>query len=395
MKLLGGIFLIAGTCIGGGMLGLPIVTAQSGLLPATLLFVGCWILMAYTALLTLEVTLCFPKNSHIMTMAQKTLGKFGKLTVWTVYLLFLYSLVAAYISGGQDLLAGLLANMGIKIPLWFAGLCFVFVFGSIVVGGVKHVDLFNRLFMAGKLTALLLLMVFISTHVSHENFTQSNFKYLLPAMTVAITSFGFSVIVPTLRYYFHDDIKKLRWAILIGSFIPLVCYTAWLAVIFGTVPFSGKNSLSELINAAQPLTQLLASITYYVSSKAINVLAEVFTSICMLTAFICVSLALFDYLADGLNSSREILSNVMVTLATFLPPFLVTVFYPKAFIMFLSLAGVFCILLQALLPAMMAWSCRYVKKMHAPYLVAGGRLALIFSIVVCFVVAGIAGMQLV
>ena len=94
-KLIGGILLIAGTCIGGGMLGLPIATAQSGLAVSSMMFVACWMLMTFTALLTLEVNLCFPKNSNVISMARATLGKPAEFLCWTLYLFFLYSLVAA------------------------------------------------------------------------------------------------------------------------------------------------------------------------------------------------------------------------------------------------------------------------------------------------------------
>src|SRR6476620_6910984 len=139
-KMLGGVLLIAGTCIGGGMLGLPIATAPGGLLNASLLFIICWILMTFTALLTLEVTLCFPKNSNVISMAKATLGVPGAILCWTVYLFFLYALVSAYIAGGQDVLHGLLNAAGLKLPIWSCGVLFVFLFGTVVMAGIKHVD---------------------------------------------------------------------------------------------------------------------------------------------------------------------------------------------------------------------------------------------------------------
>lgn len=392
-KLFGGIFLIAGTCIGGGMLGLPIVTAQSGLLDSSLLFLACWALMAFTAFLTLEVNLCFPKESHVISMAKATLGKLGAVICWTIYLLFLYSLVAVYISGGQDLLRGLLALLGVNLSLSMAAIIFIVVFGSIVVAGVRHVDLFNRFFMALKLIVLLLLMIFIVPHISAQNFSQTGVKFLLPAVTVAMTSFGFSVIVPTLRYYFHDNIPQLRLAILIGSIIPLICYIAWIGVIFGVIPFAGELGLQRLVNLPQPLTGLLESIVHFAHSPWVTLLARVFTAICMLTAFVCVALALFDYLADGFKVSKTGIAKFFITLATFVPPFLAATFYPKAFISFLSFAGVFCILLMAMMPTVMAWSCRYIKKISTSYQVVGGKAALIMSMTACLIALAIAVWQ--
>lgn len=394
MKMLGGILLIAGTCIGGGMLGLPIATAKSGILHSGLLFFGCWILMTFTALLTLEVNLCFPKNSNVISMAEATLGKPGAFICWTVYLLFLYALVSAYIAGGQDVLHSLLAKIGITLPIWICGVIFVFLFGFIVSAGIKHVDIFNRLLMILKLGTVFLLMLTISMHIDKDNYISGQIQYLLPAVTVAITSFGFSIIVPSLRTYFEDDIKKLRLAILIGSFLPLLCYLAWDAVIFGLVPLAGDFGLGRLINANQPISSLLESINYYIPSEYIHLLSSTFTSICVLTAFACVSLGLSDYLADGFKVIKEGRGKWLVTTATFVPPFLVVLFYPKAFILLLSIAGLLCVLLQALLPALMAWNCRYIKKYELSYQVYGGKYALGFAIITSSLIIMISAYQL-
>lgn len=393
--MLGGILLIAGTCIGGGMLGLPIATAKGGIIHASILFIVCWILMTFTALLTLEVNLCFPKHSNVISMAKATLGKPGAFVCWTIYLLFLYALVSAYIAGGQDVLHGLLNIAGFSIPLWVSGIIFVFLFGSIVMAGIKHVDIFNRLLMIFKLGSVFILMLLITEHIDIANYDTGSATYILPALTVAITSFGFSIIVPSLRNYFQDDIKKLRTAIIIGSFLPLLCYIAWDAVIFGLVPLSGDFGLERLVTANQPVTELLASINHYVPTEKIVILSRAFTSICVLTAFACVSLGLSDYLADGFKISKENNGKLLITIATFLPPLLIVIFYPKAFILLLSFAGLCCVILQALMPAMMAWHCRYIKNMEMSYQVMGGKFTLILAIATSLIVIAISGYQLI
>jgi len=393
-KMLGGILLIAGTCIGGGMLGLPIATAQGGIFNSSVLFILCWMLMTFTALLTLEVNLCFPKNSNVISMAKATLGPLGAVLCWTVYLFFLYALVSAYIAGGQDVLHGLLNIMGFNMPVWECGILFVFIFGAVVMAGIKHVDLFNRILMIIKLGSLLLLMALIAMHIDPINYDAGKVTLLLPALTVAITSFGFSIIVPSLRNYFGNDIKKLRFAILLGSFIPLLCYIAWNAVIFGVVPLQGEVGLKRLIDVNQPISGLLESIIYYVPTDKISVLVRAFTSICILTAFACVSLGLSDYLADGFNvDNNKGQGRWLVTLATFLPPLLIVIFYPKAFILLLSIAGLLCVLLQALLPAMMAWHCRYIQKIPMLYQVSGGKIGLLLAIGTSVTIMGMAGYQ--
>src|SRR5258708_1834332 len=52
--LLGGTLLIAGTSIGVGMLGLPVVTAAGGFVPSIFVYLVCWFFMVCIARLILE-----------------------------------------------------------------------------------------------------------------------------------------------------------------------------------------------------------------------------------------------------------------------------------------------------------------------------------------------------
>lgn len=393
-KIIGGVFLIVGTSIGGGMLGLPIVTAPGGMLYASGLLLLCWALMTFTAFLTLEVSLCFPKKSNVISMVMATLGKPGVLVCWSVYLLFFYALLAMYIAGGSDVLHGLFASIGVSINIKVFVILFVILFGAIVVQGIKHVDRFNFVFMLVKIVSLFLLMVLASSHLSIPDMSGSMVK-LMPAVTVAVTSFGFAVIIPTLRDHFDSDIKALRLVILMGSLIPLVCYLFWIGVIFSAVPAHGVNGLDALISNPQPVTALLQALNQAVQSEKIQYISKIFTSICVLTAFLCVSLSLFDYISDGLKKIEGKKQVTLVTLLTFVPSLLCVLFYPRAFIIFLSLAGFFCVLLQAFLPALMAWRVRYSKSSRLPshYQVLGGRFALLLTMLVSLLVAVIAMVQ--
>lgn len=379
-KIIGAMLLIAGTSIGGGMLGLPIATAQSGLCYASLLFIGCWALMTFTAFLTLEVSLCMPPHSNVISMAKKMLGKPGEIISWSIYLLFLYALVSAYIASGQDVFHGLLIAHGWHVSLWLCGLVFVFIFGSIVTAGVKQVDFVNRLLMITKLIMLTLLISTIFLHISPDNYAQGHYLSLLPAVTVTITSFGFSIIVPTLRDYLQNDIKKLRLALFVGSLIPLVCYIAWIIAIFGAIPRDGQYGLTHLLHDSQPMTGLLADIYHISGNSHVDLFSRLFISICVLTAFMCVSLGLSDYIADGIRREKRGGGRFIISLLTFIPPLITVMFYPHAFILFLSLAGLCCVILQALMPALMAWRCRYHFNAALDYQVFGGKLAIIIAL---------------
>ena len=114
-KVLGSALMIVGTSIGAGMLALPIVSASQGILLTIGMLFVCWVLMTLGAFNLLEVNLWLDSGANMVTMANKTLGKIGKLVCWTVYLALLYSLICAYLSGAGDVLHAILLDSGVSV----------------------------------------------------------------------------------------------------------------------------------------------------------------------------------------------------------------------------------------------------------------------------------------
>ena len=112
---IGAIFLVAGTCIGGGILALPLLTGLAGFLPSSLMLLLCWLFMTSTGLLYLEVNIWLGSDIHIIGMARRLLGPIGKAISILVYLFICYTSLVAYISGGGGLLVE--AFKGINISL--------------------------------------------------------------------------------------------------------------------------------------------------------------------------------------------------------------------------------------------------------------------------------------
>lgn len=375
-KLLGGILLITGTSIGGAMLALPVATAGGGLLSTSLFLLSCWLIMTFGALFLLEVNLWCPKGSNIISMAEKTLGKPGKVVAWVSYLFLLYTLLSAYIDGGSDVLAGILSAAGISLSHSLAALIFVGSLGALVFKGMKSVDYANRALMFAKLLIFFLLVCAIAPKVHLYNFSHGKASFLIGSLMVLITSFGFASIIPSLRDYFDDDVKALKKAILIGSLIPLVCYLLWTATIMGVVPMNTLSMLAASNHATSGLSLALNSTTH--ASFIANFFAS-FSAVCMLTAFLGVSLGLFDFLADGLKLEKKGSQGTLVLMATFLPPLLIVLFSPGAYLKALSLAGIFCVILLLLLPSLMLYRGRYHLAIQSGGLMIRGGKPLILS----------------
>lgn len=380
-KLVGGVLLIVGTSIGGGMLALPVATAQAGFLNALLFLTLCWLIMTSGAFLVLEVNLRLPSGSNMVSMAKSTLGLPGQIISWITYLFLLYALLAAYISGGGDVLSGLLRKANIDLPGSLTAFIFTLLFSWVVYQGIRSVDYVNRGLMFGKLGVYLLLVVIISPHISISSLQGGSSRAILGSLMILITSFGFASIVPSLRDYFHSDVAALRRVILYGSSIPLVCYILWVAVIMGTVPHEGEQGLIRLMQSEHATSELTELLNQATQSSWIHGFFGLFTSICMVTAFLGVSLGLFDFLADGLKLKKTGIQGKCTWLLTFAPPLLLVLLKPGIYLNALSYAGVCCVILLLLLPAIMAWRGRLLNGDIKDHLVPGGNIALSIIIV--------------
>jgi tyrosine-specific transport protein len=388
-RFVGGILLIVGTSIGGGMLALPVANAATGFWQSSLFLVLCWLLMTLGALFVLEVNLYLPSGNNMVSMASATLGKFGLLATWLSYLFLLYTLLSAYISGGADVLGGLLQHIHIFARPWQLTALFTLTFGLVVYGGIHHVDLLNRGLMFVKLGVYFILAILISPYIRLDNLQGGHTQYIVGSIMILITSFGFAIIVPNLREYFNDDIKTLKRVVLIGSLIPLLCYLIWDAVIMGSLPSYGEHGLISLMQDEHTNSSLATMLSNTVNNNIVISLFNLFTSICMLTAFLGVSLCLISFLSDGFNMSRQGKQGLGLFLLTFLPPALIVIYYPGAYIHALSYAGYFCIILLLLLPALMSYFGR--KHFTPVFIVPGGKTCQLLVIACSLILLLVAG----
>lgn len=381
-KVIGGTLLIIGTSIGAGMLALPVATAGGGFFHSLWLFFAAWSITVLGAFYILEVNLWLPESTNLVSMAKKTLGPIGQLITWLVYLLLLYALLSAYTAGGADLVNSLLATIHINTPNVFDAILFVLILAAVIYQGVRAVDLTNRGLMSVKLIAYVLLVVLILPHIQLPLLKVGSMHMLGGAVMVVITSFGYATIVPSLRYYYQSNVKALRLTIALGSLISLVIYILWDLAVQGTVPSIGSNGLISMM-AAHTVSQLSLALSHIAQSSVIGALAHVFTSICLTTSFLGVGLCLKDFLTDGFGVRKESLSGRWIVISvTFIPPLLVVLFYPQAFILALTYAGIFCVVLLMLLPAAMAFSGRYLKRISQGYQVWGGKTLVLITLVV-------------
>lgn len=381
-SVLGGILLIGGTCIGAGMLGLPVMTGAAGFYPTMAAFLFVWCFMTLAAFAYLEVSLCFDGEVNLISIVETTLGSTAKWVAWVVYVLFLYSLMAAYTAGGTSTFAKII-NVDIYSTKQIISMALLFVapFAFIVYKGTNVVDHVNRVLMFC-LIALFIAMcaTFLgSSHTNHFNAVGES-KYLLFAFPLLVTSFGYHTLIPTLKTYLGEDIKKLRKVFIIGGLSPLIIYAIWEGIILYLIPTWGDQGLVSILhntggNPAETMASAIGA-----ESPGLNNILTFLSYFLITSSFIGVGLGIRDFFADGLHIKKNHLGSCILTLLTFGPPLIYAVIYPGGFLLALKYGGIFASILLIIYPAVMAWRARYVTKLVGKYRLWGGKPILILTI---------------
>lgn len=372
--ILGGIFLVAGTSIGAGMLALPVVTAAGGFVPAFFVYLLCWLFMTCTGLLLLELCLKLPPDANLVTMANAYLGLPGKIFAWALYLFLFYCLSIAYVSGGAGLLQ---AWTGIDLPI--CQLLFVGILAAFVYFGARTVDRINLVLMAGLILSYLAFVFLGMPHVTLERLIPTNWNASILALPVIFTSFSYQGIIPSLTTYLKRDARRIRIAIIGGTSLAFFIYLLWEFLILGIIPLEGLQQAKALGQTA------VAPLKDHVAALNITFIGQAFAFFAIATSFLGVTLGLFDFLADGLSMPKKGIRKLLLAAITFLPPLAVSLISPNLFIVALVFAGgIGCALLLGFLPTLMVWIARYRHEGHSstPQLFGGkAMLSLLFLFV--------------
>ena len=375
-SVVGGALIVAGTCIGGGMLALPVATAACGFVPALAVFLVCWLFMACTGLLMAEVCLWMGKETNIISMADRSLGAWAKYLSWALYLFLFYSLTLAYVTECGNLVAGLVED---TIPEWLGTFIFIACFAPLVYLGAAYVDRINKPFMLGLGLTYLAFIWLGWSHVDPDRLEHHNWALTCTVLPLSFTAFAYQGTVPTLCNYLGRDALRIRKAILVGSFLPFICYAIWEWLILGIVP------QEELVKAMQADKTAIYPLKSILDTADVLFVAEFFAFFALVTSFLGVTLGLRDFLADGLQVKKTPKGKLLLCLLIFVPPLAISKINPHIFLSALQYAGALgCALLLGLLPILMTWKLRYRDGAVIPGRLGGGRgvLLVLLAIVI-------------
>ncbi len=380
-KTIGSTLIVAGTTIGGGMLAMPLTSAGIGFGFTVFLLIALWALLTYSALLFVEVYQTVESDAGIGTLAEKFFGKSGRVFATSILLIFLYALVSAYISGGSTIFAGLLPHLATNtFMLQLSGILFTVIFGGIIFLGTSTVDRVNRFILSFKFTFFALVLLLLIPNVTWQNFMEVplNNALLISATPIFFTAFGFHGSIPSLNRYLKGNTVALRFAIIVGTLIPLVAYILWQFATHGVL---NQSEFLQILEHDPTLNGLVVAITQSTGSHTIGIVVRIFSALALITSFLGVALGLFETLEDLFKRMKISHSRKAVGLATFVPPLAFALFFPQGFILALGYAGQMFACYAIVLPVAMVWKLRNQYR-HLNYRVIGSKPVLIITLII-------------
>ncbi|KAA5522381.1 aromatic amino acid transporter [Haemophilus seminalis] len=384
-KTVGSTLLVAGTMIGAGMLAMPLTSAGIGFGFTLVLLLGLWALLTFSALLFVELYQTAESDAGIGTLAEQYFGKAGRIIATAVLIIFLYALIAAYVSGGGSLLKDLLPeSFGDKVSI----LLFTVIFGSFIVIGTHSVDKINRVLFFVMLAAFAVVLSLMLPEIKFDNLmaTPIDNALIISASPVFFTAFGFHGSIPSLNKYLDGNVKALRISILAGSAITLFAYILWQMSTHGLLT---QNEFLQILKEDATLNGLVKATLAITGSNMIAGAVKLFSTLALVTSFLGVGLGLLECIEDLLKRSFNVTAGrISLGLLTFIPPLVFALFYPEGFILALGYAGQMFAFYAVVLPVSLVWKARRTHT-DLPYKVWGGNLTLIIVLVLGVIITSI------
>ncbi|MBP0604458.1 aromatic amino acid transporter [Aeromonas sanarellii] len=354
-SLVGGACIIAGVCVGAGMLGLPSAGAGAWSLWSMLAVALTMVVMTVSGWMLLESYRGYPLRVSFDTVTRDLLGeKVNALNNLSVYfvggiLLYAYITSAGLIIDGMtgmgSQLSSILFTLAFSLLVWHStravdriSVLLVILMGLSFAFGISGLSMNVRL-------DLLLDRVGSETHYA---------PYALVMLPVALTSFGYHHSVSSMRAYYGEE-KRASRAILGGTLIALAFYLVWLVSVFGNLP---RSEFGPVIAEGGNVDALLKALGSVIESRAVASALNAFSMAAILSSFIGVGLGVFDYLADLFKFDNSRGGRAKSWAVTFVPPLVLSLLFPFGFLVAIGYAGAVATLWTCIIPPLLAWKVR-------------------------------------
>lgn len=335
--------IITGYGIGAGVLSMPYMAARNGIILSTLILILALLASYVLHLMIAEIAFKEGNGGQIISCLNRFLfrGKWKKplsVIFFTLMAVILVTNLAAYISGAEEVIVGL-----IPIPPIAAKLLFYAVAASVVLFGLKAVGISEKI--AVTVIFALIGVLAVASFIKARNPLSLSVGTVNDALAYyGLAMFAMSAFfsVPQAVEGLDGDKKKIHKAVFIGLF-----NTFLLILVISVCSLISSTEVTELAMVGW--------------SQGIGLWAQVigslFTILAMLTTYWSLSLALGGIVNDMLHTGTKI-SWLLATL----PSLIVVLFNLAGFMELMRTAGG----LIAILIAMMVVPAYHNARKESP-----------------------------
>lgn len=380
MHKIGAILLVAGTCIGSGMIALPLVLAKLGLIPSIGLMLVIWFVMYYTSLINLELNLQADRGLPLGELGKRFSGPVAEFVGTICLKLLSYSLLAVFIYGGSSITQELMASKwGLNYSLERIASCYSLIAMGLLICPIKIIDYFNRLLFMGLLGVVAILIVGLAVSINWTNLPLFSTEYAdvstwLALLPVVFTSFGFQVIFHTLTNYCHKNAKMLKAVFFWGSLIPALVYMLWTCSILSVVYHENPGFYDLMVQGKADVGELIQVLSSIAKWQSIQMLIWSISLLAIVTSIVGVGIGLFDSLKGMLSKTmpQGVYRDIVASAVTIGPAYLAVLYIPNAFISVLGFAGMILAIIAVILPIYLFWKIKspniFYKELNSNFL---------------------------
>ncbi len=369
-KQTGAIILVAGTCIGSGMIALPMVLSRIGLIPSILLMLLTWGIIYYTALINLEINLQAGKAMSLGELGNKFSGKIAQLIGTCSFKILSFALVAVYIYAGSSVLQKMVEFSSFNFKLNFLTISTMYALVALILLliPIKFIDYLNRLLFITLLAVIAILVagLFLKINWSNLPLFSQDYNKISPWIVIApvlFTSFGFHGSLPTLIKYCNNDKKILKKVFLWGCCIPSIVYIIWTFGVLSVVHNESPLVYQHMLKGTLDVGDLVKELSMIVNSKYVQILIWWISLLAIVTSLIGVGISLCETIHGFISTKiqNNALATILSATITILPSYLMAILVPNAFITVLGFAGMILAIIAILLPIYLLKKIKNIK----------------------------------
>lgn len=328
------VFMITGMTIGAGILGLPYVVSQVGLIIGLIYILVLGLVVMMLNLIIGEIAVRTKENFQLPGFAGKYLGSWAKTVMSLIIILTGYGALLAYIVGEGEALSAMFG--GDKV--WWS-VCFWSI-GSILIWRglqtVKNVEKILSVIVIGLIVGLCL---FLLDKFQVTNFFYSDLTKLFLPYGVILFALNATPAIAEAHALLPNSQKHFRKAIIIGGLIPIAVYMLFVLAVVG---FSGLNT-----------TEIATIGLDHQFGGWVNACANLFAALAMGTGFLGVGIALKQSLVWDHKVGRHLAEFAVVSV-----PLILFLFGFRSFVSILDIIGGLFIGIEAVLLVMIAYKAR-------------------------------------